>query len=502
MAFSDIIKKLMSDKEESDDTLPSDETSISIQNQIENKSESINSGITEIHISILRIFDSIYSVNKMSKDLNSLEKYTQKKPKKSVSRKDKVDLIPEFKASKILLFAALAVALGMLLEWITNFITGTVNTITDAINGVVNSFYDIEQDINSFVSGIERSFISGIVSSTNTILGLAYDLASSALSAYYGTLTLFSSSEKKEQVQQEIQRFKAEGVEKKKQVTLFGVTQTAAITASEETRKQEIEVSRVESITSVNAKGQEVITAITPPRLFDIFGTAKPAQSFGGGGATGNISTEPYTGPQILSGSIYDAIIAAEGTALKRNPYEESLGYRDSPKPLTQMTMRESLEWGEQIAADEMKKSNKPRREVSSAKGAFQIVNQTQKEAMEKLGIGDNELFDEQNQKRMAAYIWSRYGWRAWEGFKKHPEILASAKDFIGKKVPIPPSSGRSKSNQPIVVSKNTSPPQTVQKPNVNNTLPKGSNAQRTAAVRDHFNISDIQYSQPMDNGT
>jgi hypothetical protein len=42
MAFSDIIKKLMSDKEESDDTLPSDETSISIQNDIENKSESIN----------------------------------------------------------------------------------------------------------------------------------------------------------------------------------------------------------------------------------------------------------------------------------------------------------------------------------------------------------------------------------------------------------------------------------------------------------------------------
>ena len=80
----------MSNKQESDDTLPSDETSISIQNEIENKSESINSGITEIQISILRIFDSIYSVNKMSKDLNSLEKYTQKKPKKSVSRKDKV----------------------------------------------------------------------------------------------------------------------------------------------------------------------------------------------------------------------------------------------------------------------------------------------------------------------------------------------------------------------------------------------------------------------------
>ena len=488
----------MSNKQESDDTLPSDETSISIQNEIENKSESINSGITEIQISILRIFDSIYSVNKMSKDLNSLEKYTQKKPKKSVSRKDKVDLIPEFKANKLLLFAALTVALGMLLQWITNFITGTVNSITDATNGVVNSFYNIEQDINSFISGIERSFISGIVSSTNTILGLAYDLASSALSAYYGTLTLFSSSEKKEQVQQEIQRFKAEGVEKKKQVTVFGVTQTAAITTSEETRKQEIEVSRVQFIASVNAKGQEVITAITPPRLFDIFGTSKPSQSFGGGGATGNISTEPYTGPQVLSGSIYDAIIAAEGTARYNDPYNTSLGYEKSPKPLTSMTMKESLEWGDYIR----KQTPTGIKYKSSAKGAFQIVNTTQEDAMKALGIGDDELFDEENQKRMAAWIWTTQGWRAWEGLKKHPEILASSRDFIDKKVPIPPSSGRSKSSQPIVVSKNTSSPQMAQKPIVNNALPKGSNAQRTAAVRDHFNISDIQYSQPMDNGT
>ena len=477
----------MSNKQESDDTLPSDETSISIQNEIENKSESINSGITEIQISILRIFDSIYSVNKMSKDLNSLEKYTQKKPKKSVSRKDKVDLIPEFKANKLLLFAALTVALGMLLQWITNFITGTVNSITDATNGVVNSFYNIEQDINSFISGIERSFISGIVSSTNTILGLAYDLASSALSAYYGTLTLFSSSEKKEQVQQEIQRFKAEGVEKKKQVTLFGVTQTAAITTSEETRKQEIEVSRVQFIASVNAKGQEVITAITPPRLFDIFGTSKPSQSFGGGGATGNISTEPYTGPQVLSGSIYDAIIAAEGTARYNDPYNTSLGYEKSPKPLTSMTMKESLEWGDYIR----KQTPTGIKYNSSAKGAFQIVNTTQEDAMKALGIGDDELFDEENQKRMAAWIWTTQGWRAWEGLKKHPEILASARDFIDKKVPIPPSSGRSKSSQPIVVSKNTSSPQMAQKPIVNNALPKGSNAQRTAAVRDHFNVHD-----------
>ena len=102
----------------------------------------------------------------------------------------------------------------------------------------------------------------------------------------------------------------------------------------------------------------------------------------------------------------------------------------------------------------------------------------------------------------MCAWIWTTQGWQAWEGLKKHPEILASARDFIDKKVPIPPSSGRSKSSQPIVLAKNTISPQTTQKPRVNNALPKSSNAQRTATVRDHFNISDIQYSQPMDNGT
>jgi len=162
------------------------------------------------------------------------------------------------------------------------------------------------------------------------------------------------------------------------------------------------------------------------------------------------------------------------------------------------MTMQESLEWGDHIR----KQTETGIKFNSSAKGAFQIVNETQKLAMKALGIGYNELFDEENQRRMCAWIWTTQGWQAWEGLKKHPEILASARDFIDKKVPIPPSSGRSKSSQPIIVPKNNIPSQTTPKPEVNNKLPKGSNVQRTAAVRDHFNVHDIQYSQPMDNGT
>ena len=60
---------------------------------------------------------------------------------------------------------------------------------------------------------------------------------------------------------------------------------------------------------------------------------------------------------------------------------------------------------------------------------------------MKALGIGDDELFDEENQKRMAAWIWNTQGWRAWEGLKIHPEILASIKDFNNKKVAVPISS-------------------------------------------------------------
>ena len=62
----------------------------------------------------------------------------------------------------------------------------------------------------------------------------------------------------------------------------------------------------------------------------------------------------------------------------------------------------------------------------------------------------------------MAAWIWNTQGWRAWEGLKIHPEILASIKDFNNKKVAVPISSSsnlntKNKNNTVIVV--NNPPP-------------------------------------------
>lgn len=119
------------------------------------------------------------------------------------------------------------------------------------------------------------------------------------------------------------------------------------------------------------------------------------------------------------SNKFFDSIIRAEGTGKYGDPYNTSLGYTKSPKPLTEMSMREVLEWGDNIRhnTDIGRKTN------SSAKGAFQITNQTQRDAMNALGIGLDEKFSPENQRRMAAWRASvGNGLSAWEGFKQHPE--------------------------------------------------------------------------------
>jgi hypothetical protein len=84
-----------------------------------------------------------------------------------------------------------------------------------------------------------------------------------------------------------------------------------------------------------------------------------------------------------------------------------------SPKPLTSMTMDEALAWGERIRAAQGLNS--------SPKGAFQIVNTTQRAAMRALGIRGDEMFSPENQRRMASWIARKQGLGAWEGFKLHP---------------------------------------------------------------------------------
>ncbi len=140
-----------------------------------------------------------------------------------------------------------------------------------------------------------------------------------------------------------------------------------------------------------------------------------------GGGAAGKSSLPLFAS----SNGFLDAVMRAEGTAKTGDPYNTSLGYRASPKPLVTMTMDESLAWGENIAREEMAKLGVSRGEASSAKGAFQIVNSTQRAAMQALGMSGSDLFSADNQNKMAMWIRQTQGVGAWEGFKKNPGALS-----------------------------------------------------------------------------
>jgi hypothetical protein len=122
-----------------------------------------------------------------------------------------------------------------------------------------------------------------------------------------------------------------------------------------------------------------------------------------------------------LGGEFYRSIMRAEGTDKFGDPYNTSLGYMRSPKPLVEMTMAESLAWGDQV--------RRAQGLNSSAKGAFQITNTTQRDAMRALGLGDNDLFSVENQNRMADWIFKTQGIGAWEGFKRHGAALPATND-------------------------------------------------------------------------
>jgi phage-related minor tail protein len=172
-----------------------------------------------------------------------------------------------------------------------------------------------------------------------------------------------------------------------------------------------------------DARRDLVPNAATPmAREFDTAATAARNVTEAFNGLASKISTDgQYRGGVVglraaaLGSDLHRSIIKAEGTDKYGDPYNTSLGYTRSPKPLTSMTMAESLEWGDHIR----KGTDIGRRTNSSAKGAFQIVNSTQRAAMKALNFGPNEMFDEGHQRAMADWIFKTQGIGAWEGFKR-----------------------------------------------------------------------------------
>jgi hypothetical protein len=177
-----------------------------------------------------------------------------------------------------------------------------------------------------------------------------------------------------------------------------------------------------------------------------------------GAGALGGMlpsSSGGGAGGKIESNEFYKSIIDAEGTGKHGDPYNTSLGYVTPPKPLTEMTMDESLAWGDYIRTQTPTgiKTN------SSAKGAFQIVNTTQKDAMAALGLKGSDKFNEENQKKMASWIAHKQGLGAWEGLKIHQDKMATAQAALQSGVDKQISSGSSNQQTTTPTSKTDATP-------------------------------------------
>ena len=155
--------------------------------------------------------------------------------------------------------------------------------------------------------------------------------------------------------------------------------------------------------------------------------------SFGGGGTGvgGGGSDGSGVGRVVPRGAFglgtgagdswHEAIMRAEGTAGK-DPYNVVLGngrYGLPNKPLTDMSLAEAYRFGRTVRA---------RHGSSSALGAFQIVGQTMKTFMGEAGLGWDDKFSPENQRKLADVIRRRQGFGAWEGFKVHRGELGNAR--------------------------------------------------------------------------
>ena len=170
--------------------------------------------------------------------------------------------------------------------------------------------------------------------------------------------------------------------------------------------------------------------------MFSRAGAGVTAIGFGGGGSSGLIHRASLGGgsggggrdiPDFGGGaggsgsSAFDAIMRAEGTA-GSDPYNTVLGkgkYGLPNKPLTEMTLREAYAFGRTVRA---------RHGSSSALGAFQIVGRTMKQHMGAVGLGWDDKFSPENQRKLARDIARTEGLGAWEGFKSHPHERAKAR--------------------------------------------------------------------------
>jgi hypothetical protein len=134
------------------------------------------------------------------------------------------------------------------------------------------------------------------------------------------------------------------------------------------------------------------------------------------------------------SDPMYDAIIRAEGTDKRGDPYNEVLGYGaygSPPRPLVEMSLAEVYDFGQNVIRRNHRAAGHPgdpSGRGSSALGAFQIVGSTLEAMMDEAGLTWEDKFSPDNQRRLARVIMRRQGTDAWEGFKRYPQERMTAR--------------------------------------------------------------------------
>jgi hypothetical protein len=141
-----------------------------------------------------------------------------------------------------------------------------------------------------------------------------------------------------------------------------------------------------------------------------------------------------FNKPASGESGFHSAISRAEGTTDAKaqaagfaSGYDVPLGYGKygtPSKPLTQMTLKEAYDFGNQI------RKNPDNPHNSSALGKFQIVGSTLKDVMETAGLSWDDTFSAENQQKLANAIAERQGVKSttWAGFGVHPKELAKAR--------------------------------------------------------------------------
>jgi hypothetical protein len=129
----------------------------------------------------------------------------------------------------------------------------------------------------------------------------------------------------------------------------------------------------------------------------------------------------------VAPAGVFESIARAEGTFGKSGiNYDDMLGHPGGvlgapPKPISQMTVKEVIDWQGQMLQHPENKWN------SSAVGAFQITRQNLRGQVERGILDPNETFGAEAQQRAASTIWKEQGSRAWGGFKANEDLRRSA---------------------------------------------------------------------------